>query len=293
MIKKVLLVGGAGFIGTNLRRSLLKLDYDVKIFDWRESDINPFSRNIIKNHPHLLSDIRWADTVFHLAAIPAHRLSVERCNEIIYNNCNVSMNIVEFCKILKKPLIYASSFSVYGKQPGPWTEDMQTYQDTPYSFSKVVSEDLIKLHHKLYGLKAIMARFSNVYGNFEELHEPCQVLPTWFEAAKKGETLTVYGEETTRDFTHVQDVVDALILLMNYETDFDIFNICRGEEVKLLDVAKAISDNVKVEPLPDYEASSWVGDHSKITEKLGWKPTRNVFDYIKEKKEEIQRGIEQ
>jgi len=282
----VLITGGSGFIGTNLRKALIKNDHNVKIFDKRKSDFNEFPKDIIKNHPHLLSDIRWADVVFHLAAIPAHRLSVEEPCGLIHNNYNTTLNVVEYCKHLNKKLIYASSFSVYGKQKGLWNEDMPLFQDTPYAHTKVVAEDLIKLYHKLYGLKAIIIRFSNVYGPWEELHEPMQVLPTWFENFKKNEHLVVHGEETTRDFTHVTDIVDALVLLVDYDTNFEIFNICKGEQVKLLDVAKAISNNIVIKELPNYEASQWVGDHSKITKKLGWQPKRNIFDYIKEKKEE-------
>ena len=278
MIKiRFLIIGGSGFIGTNLKEELVLRGQEVEIFDIRDKD-NPRDVNIDKEL--LFNSVKNCDVVFHLAAIPAHRLSVENPYKIISNNYNATLNILTACKAFEKKIIYASSFSVYGKQKPTWNEDTSLSCDTPYSHTKIASEQLLELYHKLYNTEVIIARLSNVFGPYEELHQPLQVLPIWFECKKRGMPLIVNGKNTTRDFTYVFDIVNGLILLSR-QKGFNIFNICNGKETKISDVAKEISDDVEIKDLPNYEAERWVGSNKKMR-KLGWQPTKDIFEWVRE-----------
>lgn len=280
MTKKILITGANGFVGLNLRIELERIGWEVKGIDKRGAKPLDLCDDLERSE---ISDlVQWADLVYNLAAIPAHRLSVASPERIIRNNFNATLTIAELCRRHNKKLIHASSFSVYGKQPSPWKEDMPLQYDTPYSASKSMIEEMLKLYHHLYGLDVIIARFSNVFGPFEELHEPIQVLPTWFNKKKKGETIIVYGSQTTRDFTYVWDVCNALMRLSR-ENGFEIYNICSGKEEKLVDVARKISSNVVVEELPDYEASQWVGDNTKMRS-LSWAPTKDIYQWVIEER---------
>ncbi len=282
---KYLIFGSAGFVGFNLKIELERfVGNEVIGFDRRDPK-KP--RDILINKQELYDEVENADIVFHLAAIPAHRLSVRNPEEILQNNIECTLTIAEACRLHNKPMVYASSFSVYGNQPPSWTEDMPMSAETPYSLSKVICEQILQFYHKFYGLDVKIARFSNVYGPFEEFHDPMQVIPTWLNQAKKGEKITVYGENTTRDFTYVFDICYGLMSISR-TPGFDIYNLCSGKEVKLLDIAKQITSNIQVLPLPSYETERWVGDNSKIT-KMGWQNTNNIDGWIW--CEKLRRGI--
>lgn len=274
-MSRIAVFGGGGFLGVNLCKALRKKGHDVISIDKRNG------MDILNWNDEIENYIKNCDLCFHLAAIPAHRLSVEDPYDVIYNNYIVTLNIAQACSFYQKKLIYASSFSVYGKQEVPWTEDMPLQSDTPYAHAKVACEDLLRLFSKLYGANIIITRFSNVYGEHEELHQPIQVLPIWFKAYKEGKPIKVMGETTTRDWTYVGDVVNALLILMDQD-GFDVFNICRGKEISLMNIAKIFCDDIEVLPLPEYEAVRWVGDNSKMRS-LGWKPMMEVEDYIEDK----------
>lgn len=274
---RYLIFGSHGFVGFNLKIELERYGHVVETFDRRDTEN---SQDIISNLQEVEKAVERNDIVYHLAAKPAHRLSIDNPVEIIRNNYLATLYIVEACRKHKKKLIYASSFSVYGNQPTPWGENTPLESTTPYGHAKVACEDLLKLYHTLYGLDIMIARFSNVFGPFEELHEPNQVLPIWFNKVNEGKDLIVYGEDTTRDFTYVWDVCMGLMQLSRLD-GFQIFNICSGEELFLLDVAGFISNNVVVKPLPSYETRKWVGDNTKL-KSLGWAPTKKVYDWILE-----------
>jgi len=181
-------------------------------------------------------------------------------------------------------LVFGSSFSVYGGNPRlPWCEVSNLEPDTPYGLCKKCEEELLSLWNDLYGVEVVVCRFSNVFGPGSEKHLPLQVLNVWFSAKRKGEALKVFGSETSRDFTWIWDVVDALVLLMVYEQKWGVFNVCSGKEVNLKRLARAVGDLIIVENLPFYECSRWVGDNEKLRD-LGWKPSKCVFDWVREVK---------
>jgi len=260
----ILIAGGAGFIGSHL---VNKVGGDV--FDLRTGQ-DARSFDLVKQH------VQGKDLVYHLANIPAHRLSVNNPYEVMENNYIATLNFAEACRLADVKLVFASSFGVYGKQPLPFKEGSELKPDTPYGVTKKSSEEILKIYHDLYGLDIIIIRPSNVWGENDCLHEPLQVLPTWINNVKDGKELVVFGENTTRDFTHISDFIDGLVLSSS-QKGFEIFNIASGKEIKLLDVANYLSDNVVVKPLPKTEIERWRGDITKAKTVLGWKPKKNFW----------------
>lgn len=266
-MENCLVAGGAGFIGSHLveRRG-------GDIFDLRTGqDGRDFS--LVKKH------VKGKEIVFHLANIPAHRLSITTPYDIIHNNYLTTLNFAEACRLFDVKMVFTSSFGVYGGKP-PFKEDGLLNPGTPYGIAKKSCEELLKGYHELYGLEVIIVRPSNVWGERDYLHEPLQVLPTWINNVKEGKELVVYGENTTRDFTHIDDFLEGM-LLASKQKGFEIFNIASGKEVKLLDIAHFLSDKVVVKPLPDFEVERWCGDVTKAKKVLGWEPKKDFWEEFK------------
>ena len=199
----VLVTGGAGFIGTNLIKALLKKGYSV-------TSIDNYSTGLKSNHvegcKYVNFDIRnikdysaWGkfDMVYHLAALARIQPSFKTPIETFKINANGTLLIAEYCVKNNIPLFYAGSSSHHSGK-----------FKNPYTYSKEVGEEIIQLYQQHYGLKASIARFYNVYGP-HHLKEGayCTVIGKWETALENKQPLTIYGDGTKRrDFTHVDDI---------------------------------------------------------------------------------------
>ncbi len=279
----VIVTGGSGFIGTNLVERLRKDKHSVQNLDIRngqDCNVNYFPRiNFFMMHQ---------DIVIHAANIPAHRLSIDNPRDIILNNYQTTLNICEAVRQSGRcnKIVFLSSFAIYGSQPTPWNEDTPVQATTPYGLCKIQCEELLHRYHEWYGIDVIVIRPSNVFGEYEELHQPLQVIPKWLDDFQEGRSLVVNGRETTRDFTAVDDVVEGIILASE-KTGFKIYNLCSGKAVFLKDVAKYISMNVAIANLPKRETEKWSGSYNKAMNELDWKPTKTIWEWIDERKREI------
>ena len=234
----------------------------------------------VKNH---------AELVYHLAAIPAHRLSMNTPWEIVHNNYISTLNVAESCRLGDcNKIVFLSSFAVYGKSLPPWNEYTPLNGTTPYGLCKIQCENLLQKYHEWYGIDVIIIRPSNVFGEHEELHKPLQVIPKWFDDLRCDRLLVVYGNETTRDFTYVGDIVDGIISASK-KTGFEIYNLCSGDPVLLKDIAEKISDKIKIVDLSYYETKEWYGSYEKAKKELGYKTTKRVWEWLDERKKEIAR----
>ncbi len=267
---KCLVAGSAGFIGSHLMKKLK----GAEGFDIRTGQ-DGLDFELVKK------SVKGKHLVFHLANKPAHRLSVENPYDVAKNNYMITLNFAEACRLHDVPMVFASSFSVYGKQAPPFREDMPMEPDTPYGVTKQASEELLRMYHDTYGMDIIVVRPSNIWGERDYLHEPLQALPTWVGNVKQGKPLTVFGKNTTRDFTHISDFIEG-ILLASKKKGWDVFNLAAGKEIRLLDIAQAISENVIVRPLPKHEAERWYGDNSKAKRELGWSPKIKFWQALAE-----------
>lgn len=296
---KSLVTGGAGFIGSHIVDNLINLGHDVIVIDDETSQShNHFYYN--KNAIYHKLDIadydntkdlyKGVDYVFHCAA-------ESRIQQTILNPlCAIKTNILGTGTVLQcareaevKKVIYSSTSSGYGlKNQPPLSEDMPDDCLNPYSVSKVSGEKLCTTYYKLYGLKTIIFRYFNVYGEREPIRGPyAPVVGLFLRQKAAGDSLTIVPDGTQRrDFTHVDDIVNANILAMQIDDHGnygEVFNVGTGINHSVLELASMISDNtVMVEPRKA-EAYITLADNTKIKTTFGWKPTKQLEDYIKDR----------
>ena len=273
---KVLVTGGAGFVGTNLIKRLLSDGHKVVSID---NYYTGKKENHQKGCKYLNHDLRNltefmdVDVVFHLAAIARIQPSFKLPKEYFTTNANVTLNLVDWCVNNNVPIIYAGSSS---KHSGRFKN--------PYTFSKDVGEDIISLYQKHYNLKSSITRFYNVYGP-HHLKEGgyCTLIGKWEKAIEDGKSLTIFGDGTKRrDFTHIDDIVDALVKIMEQEAYGYDFELGRGKNYSVKDIADMFEygDIIYEDDKPG-EALITLCEDTLASEVLGWTPTLDINEYIK------------
>jgi len=279
---KILITGGAGFIGSHLAEAHLKQGDDVYIIDdlstgsmenlaHLESNENYRKRifirvNTILNHEAMLELIGICDRIYHLAAAVGVRYILEKPLESIRTNIHGTEKVLELCGKFKKSVLIASTSEVYGKHlHAPLVEtDNIIYGPSSkfrwsYAASKLMDEFSALAYHRTNGLQVIIARLFNTVGP-RQTGTYGMVIPRFVDQALKGEPLTVYGDGSqSRTFTHVTDVVGALMALMGIEAAVgEVFNIGGIEETTILDLATRIIDKTgstsKIALIPYEEA---------------------------------------
>jgi UDP-glucose 4-epimerase len=277
---RVLVTGGAGFIGTNLIKRLLSEGHSVVSFDNYNTGLKS---NHIEGATYLNLDITnypekdksyWVgyDVVFHMAAIARIQPSFENPKNYFNTNAMGTLNIVEMCSKSNIPLIYAGSSS---KHSGKFKN--------PYTFSKDVGEDIIKLYQEHFNLDASITRFYNVYGP-NQLTEGgyTTLIGRWLNNISNNTQCEIYGDgEQRRDFTHVDDIVDALIRIMDqraYGTDFELG---RGQNISVNEVAEMMNITPVYKAPKPGEARHTLNTDTTAHNVLGWDPKINLIDYLK------------
>lgn len=271
---KVLVTGGAGFVGTNLIKRLLADGHQVLSIDNYHTGLkenHQFGCKYLNHDIRNLTEFPKVDVVYHMAAIARIQPSFKAPKEYFTSNANATLNLVDWCVKNNIPLIYAGSSS---KHSGRFKN--------PYTFSKDVGEDIIKLYQKHFNLKASIARFYNVYGPHQLLEGGyCTVIGIWLKAFKEESTLYITGDgEQRRDFTHVDDIVEALIRIWNKEAWDTDFELGRGKNYSMNELIKIIG--VKPEYIKERpgEARVTLNTDTLAKELLNWEPKVNIEDYL-------------
>ena len=276
---KILVTGGTGFIGTNLIKQLLADGHHVTSIDnystgRKENEIDHVNviyhiANIKNTYYYYESDY---DIVFHLAAIARIQPSFERPQEYIETNFNGTYKLVRYCVEKGIPLIYAGSSSHHSGK-----------FKNPYTFSKDLGEDVIKLYQEHFNLKTSVARFYNVYGP-HQLTEGgyTTLIGRWLNNINNGSSCVIFGDgEKRRDFTHVSDIVDALIRIMQQQAYGHTFELGRGKNYSINEVAKMFEIEPCYQDNKPGEAQETLADYSLAAQILAWEPKINLKDYIK------------
>ena len=256
-MKKVVVTGGAGFVGSHLTELLLSRGYHVIIIDdlstGKKANIEPllksmrveFIQGSITDPPLLQNLFQGVYYVFHQAAIPSVPRSIQ--DPLSTNKANITgtLNVLLAARDNNvKKVIYASSSSVYGDTPTlPKREDMVSHPQSPYALTKLVGEYYCYIFHQIYDLPTICLRYFNVYGPRQDSDSQyAAVIPIFIARVSQNKPPIIYGDgEQTRDFTFVKDVIQANII--GAESDAcGVFNIGRGENSTLNDLAKTITD---------------------------------------------------
>ena len=290
---KLLVTGGAGFIGSNLVDELVKKGHRVSIIDnlslGKKEYINPkaaFFNRDIRDYKSIKSLFKNVDCVFHLAAQPRIQPSIINPRESMENNVIGTFNVFMAARDAKVgKVIYSASSSAYGDQKKlPLTENMAPDCKNPYALFKYMGEEMANLFYRLYGLPVVCLRYFNVYG---ERQSPkgayATVIGIFLDQKKQGKPLTIVGDgNQKRDFTYVKDVARANILAMKSKIAIGhLINIGSGKNYSVNEVAKMIdSKHVYIPPRPG-ESKATLADVTKAKKLLGWSPKTSLDKWLK------------
>ena len=299
---KCLVIGGAGFIGSNLVDRLIKDKHEVQVWDnlstGKRNNINPLANfincDITKSYDarKVQMDNFKPDVVFHLAAMARVQPSIE--NPIEYHDANVNgmLNVLNMCvECGVKKFVFSSSSSVYGDaEQVPTTEECKLNPISPYALHKLIGEQYCRLYSKIYGIETVSLRYFNVYGERQLLEGAyCLVMGIFTQQRLEGKPMTINGDgEQRRDFTYVGDVVEANVKVATMKMNFngDVFNIGNGDNRSVNEIADMIGGD-RIHRDPVIEPKETLANNSKARFLLDWKPTTEIEDWIIKYKEEL------
>ena len=293
-MQRVIVTGGAGFIGSHLVDKLIEQKIEVIVFDdlstGKIENVNPKAKLIdqvttYNQATFNKSDFEGVDTIFHLAASTSVQESIEQPLWYNQNNVNGLLNILTAAATIDtiKRVVFSSSSSVYGDAKSPTSENHSLNPISPYALSKLIGEQYCKLFSKIYDLDTVCLRYFNVYGDRMNNEGYKLVFPIFKEQKVNNKPLTINNDgEQRRDFIHVDDIVDANILVANHKSNFngDIYNVGSGINYSINEIADMFGGekqygNKVIEPFET------LAEMAKIDLDLDWKPKGDLKKWIK------------
>lgn len=267
-MKKVVVTGGAGFIGSHLAESLASREYQVIILDdlstgkvenitglLRKDNVQ-FVQKSITDLPLLQKIFQGVDYVFHQAALARVLRSIEDPLTVNVVNITGTLNVLLAARDnAVKKVVFASSSSIYGGTPIlPQREDMPPDPLSPYALTKLTGEFYGKIFHNIYGLSTVSLRYFNVYGSRQDPHtQYSTAVIAFISRAARNLPPIIYGDgEQSRDFTFVEDVVQANILAAENNAE-GVFNIASGRNFTVNQLAQIILSLMQKNLTPIYE----------------------------------------
>ena len=293
---KHVVTGGAGFVGTNLIKRLLNDGHEVVSLDdystgkkeneqdgckYIECDIS----DSLRRHQAFGLEkyqLEKPDGIFHLAALARIQPSFKHPSDSFDANARGTQNIMEWAREVDCPVVYAGSSSIHGDKYA-----------NPYTFTKYIGEEIIKMYAKLFDVPTIITRFYNVYGEHQATEGAyCNVLGVFERLYKNNQPLTITGDgEQRRDFTYVGDIVDGIVKSMeamhgaiDMKYTAEEFELGRGKNYSINEIANAFGDMYAKEYIDAWpgEVRETLNTDTKAREVLGWEPTVDIIDFIEE-----------
>ena len=262
-MKKYLITGGAGFIGSHLVDLLLNMQYQVIVVDdlsFGKLENLPSENIIFINKPAQqlnLLEIEGIDGIFHLAAQASVPLSIENFYESSKNNLESSLKVLDIARQLSIPLVYATSSAVYGNLPLGSDEIAIFDLQSPYALDKLVLEQYASIAYKIYGVSSIGLRFFNVYGPRQDPSNPYSgVISIFANRMLTQQTITVNGGHQTRDFIYVGDIVNTLyksMVLASEKKCCESINVGTGVSMSINALVEVLSELIQANPKIDYQ----------------------------------------
>lgn len=286
---KLLITGSSGQIGTNVGLAALRRGDSVVGIDRRENawtaEIETVNLDLAKASPADLPANAKFDAVLHFAA-NAKVFELVEHPERAMDNIRTLFAVLEYCRIHKLPIVFASSREVYGDIHHHVTEENAAdfvVAESPYSASKIAGEALIYSYAQCYGLPFLVFRFSNVYGRYDnDLARMERVIPLFIDLIRRDQPLVVYGKEKILDFTYVDDCVTGVLAgvdaLVQKRVVGQTINLAFGHGNSLVDMVNIVSLALKKTPAVTYESSRvgevtrYVADITKARDLLGYQP---------------------
>jgi len=300
---RILVTGGAGFIGSHLVEKLLAASHDVVILDdfndfydpqIKHKNIAGFARDVTVYHVDLrdsesvrnLFHREKVDVITHLAARAGVRPSIQYPRLYYDTNVTGTLHLLEAARVTGvERFIFASSSSVYGASKAiPFSEDEHLSQTiSPYAATKVAGEFLCSTYSHLYNLRVVALRYFTVYGPRQR---PDLAIHQFTRRIYAGQSIDQFGDGTTRrDYTYIEDVIQGTMAALEYEGPlFDIFNLGESETIQLKDLIVAIENalgkRARINQLPEQPGDMPLtfADISKARKLLGYKPTTRLSE---------------
>jgi nucleoside-diphosphate-sugar epimerase len=282
--KKILVVGGNGYLGKFL----------VKVLRENEADIFVISRNCEQSNSQFTVDITnfdetykviqkiKPDIVYHLAANISRNRDFTIYKEMATVNVQGTLNILKSLEGIDAHFIFTSSSEIYGNNASPFHENQIPKPVSPYSLTKINAEMLVQTYSTNQSEKFTNLRVFNFYG--ESMPEGF-FIPQMIQSLKKGEDFLMTKGEQVRDFLYVGDVVKALVLTAKNTSSYgETMNVCSGKGTKLSQLAAAVNTSMKTKakivlgaiPYRDNEVWEMIGDNSKIKKIIGFEPKISI-----------------
>ncbi|MFZ2555889.1 MAG: NAD-dependent epimerase/dehydratase family protein [Minisyncoccia bacterium] len=297
-MKKAVVTGGAGFIGSNIVHALVKAGWETSIIDRdplfrkatlpKEAALHEID---VRSTEKIQPLMEGADVVFHTAAVPRVPYSIEHPVETTDDNIVGTASVFTAAANAKvRRIVYSASSSAYGAgEQLPLVETMVPSPVHPYGLQKYVGELMAKMWGELYGIETVSLRYFNVYGpGLDPNGAYALAVGKFLMARKEGTPITIFGDGTiTRDFTHVSDVVRANLLAAESPKvgKGEVINIGAGRNVTIQYLAEMFGGAIQYGP-PRIEAHDTLADIQKAKELLGWEPSITLEDGIASLKKE-------
>jgi len=282
-MKHVMVTGGAGFVGTNLVKMLVRRGYQV-------TSIDNYSTGTEDNHikldgavkyvkSDLSTDKEWKSTIeepeaiFHLAGLPMIPKSFMDPKTTYDSNVSTTQRVLDYANLIECKVVYAGTASVHGNRYA-----------NPYTHTKWMGEELVKLYNEVFGVRTTITRFYNLYGP----HQPFEgayssVIKVFENCMKEGKPLTVTGDgEQTRDFIHVDDVCRGMIAAATTrKSDGKTYEFCTGKTYSINQIASMFGGQIEYVPAREGEVRDSDTEISKeLYEDLKFGPSEDVKQYI-------------
>ncbi|OHB72119.1 MAG: epimerase [Planctomycetes bacterium RBG_16_43_13] len=297
---KILVTGGAGFIGSNLVKRLSRDGYEVTVLDnllsGNRCNLDPFTEvrfieGDVRNEAVVADAIKGAEVVFHLAASVGNKRSID--HPIVDAEINVigTLRVLEAaCKEGVRKIVTSSSAGIFGElKTLPIREDHPIEPDSPYGCTKLCEEKMCLSYAKLYDIEAVCLRYFNVYGPNQRYDAYGNVIPIFAYQMLREETLTIFGDgEQTRDFVNVRDVVQANIKAAHAVGVTGAFNLGSSDRitinrlVKLLNEVSGIEPKVQHGPPRPGDVRHSLADITAARDAFGFEPCVSLEEGLKE-----------
>lgn len=296
-MRKIIVTGGCGFIGSHLVDRLCELQFDVHVIDdLSASENDKFYYNKKATYykvsicdKELIEPIfDDTDCVFHLAAESRIQPAIQNPNRAYMVNVVGTLNIVDIStKKGVNRIIYSSTSSVYGLTDVlPTREEEKIDCLNPYSHSKFLGEEILRFYSKVYNLDSVILRYFNVFGERSPIKgQYAPVVGIFLNQFSQNQPLTVVGDGLRkRDFVHVRDVVESNIKAMKKESKLNaqVFNIGTGSNLSILDLAKSISNKINFIPNRIGEADNTLAEISKAKKELNFLPEIDIKKWVEQ-----------